>query len=303
MRSVMIMIALILAACGGPATSETSSSAAGDAVEVTTPSFTLQPGEEALKCYYTSLPRDEAMSITRLDTTMSSGSHHMIVFFTAAPNQPDGTLEDCVVLPSGAVAGKEIPLPLYLTQKPADSLSMPPGVAMQLEARQSLVIEMHYVNATSDPIDASSTLRATLTHEDVQRADLFATYNKQIAVPPHGTETVSGHCAVPSDAHFFRMTTHTHRHMTSATIDRYHDGQVGEELVRSTDWENPTVRDWSAPYFTLTAGEELYYACSYSNDSDSVVHDGQSARTDEMCMAIGYFFPSPVPAVCLNSTP
>jgi hypothetical protein len=31
------------------------------------------------------------------------------------------------------------------------------------------------------------------------------------------------------------------------------------------------------------------------------VTEGQSAATDEMCMAVGYFFPATAPKFCINS--
>lgn len=300
----VVVLSIVLISCGAPApTDSTGSAHAAEAgsLTLTTPSFTLAPGGEALKCYFTSLPSNQAVSITRIDSAMGKGGHHALLFLSSIPNQPDGTLRDCDIQLGGGVTPNAVPIPFLLTQHESDSFVMPSGVAMDLEARQPLMIEMHYLNTTTAPIDASVTITATLTDEKLERAGLFASYNKKIAVPPHGTQTVDGHCVPPAGARFFRMTTHAHRLMTSAGVDRWKNGQVGEELVHSEDWENPTVRDFAAPYLTFAPGEELYYTCSYRNPGDAVVYEGQSVVTSEMCMAVGYYFPSAGAAVCYDS--
>ena len=38
--------------------------------------------------------------------------------------------------------------------------------------------------------------------------------------------------------------------------------------------------------------DRLSYRCDYANDTDAPIEDGESAATNEMCMAIGYYLPS-----------
>jgi hypothetical protein len=71
-------------------------------------------------------------------------------------------------------------------------------------------------------------------------------------------------------------------------------------LVESTDWQHPEVASWvEAPYHRFAGN--LDYHCEYFNDSDETVRTGDSADTDEMCMAIGYFFGGDGPIGCINS--
>ncbi len=64
-------------------------------------------------------------------------------------------------------------------------------------------------------------------------------------------------------------------------------------VFESTDWEHPGAMSWNgAPFFSF-ASNKLTYHCDYLNPTNSVIMDGPSAATNEMCMAIGYFFPSP----------
>ena len=42
----------------------------------------------------------------------------------------------------------------------------------------------------------------------------------------------------------------------------------------------------------LIASDSFSYSCSYVNNDNFVVNVGDTAATNEMCMAIGYYFPA-----------
>ena len=52
------------------------------------------------------------------------------------------------------------------------------------------------------------------------------------------------------------------------------------------------------PFVTFQPGEKIHYACDYQNDLDQVVTTGSSAQTNEMCMAIMYYFPASAGGSC-----
>ena len=119
----------------------------------------------------------------------------------------------------------------------------------------------------------------------------LVSFNTGINIPPQGTQTVSGTCTIPAGAKFFLMSTHTHKFATLAQVRK--SSATGQELVRTEDWEHPSVGQWSAPNFlTFAATERLYYSCTYQNPTNAAVRVGTSAATNEMCMAIGYYFPA-----------
>ena len=47
-----------------------------------------------------------------------------------------------------------------------------------------------------------------------------------------------------------------------------------------------------APFFNFPSGQGLFYSCSYQNDTATSIRVGQSAITNEMCMAVTYYFPA-----------
>jgi hypothetical protein len=122
--------------------------------------------------------------------------------------------------------------------------------------------------------------------------------------PANPTEgSVEGTCDVPLEAggkpaKFYTLSTHSHRQSVHTYIKN------GADMVfESTNWDSPGAATWStSPFFSFTSGS-LTYQCDYLNPTSTTIETGDSAETQEMCMAIGYYFPATGPGhFCLNST-
>lgn len=278
------------------------SMAGGPSIHLTSPSFTLMPGDEVFKCWYTSIDSSVDLAAVRMHSTMTPGSHHFIVYTTQTPLRPDGTFEDCGNNQVGSL--QNTPIWLYATQDPEHEMVMPDGTALPLKAKQPLYFNMHYLNATQSAITVQVTLDIdSTTSTNYQRVGAYITYNTQISIPPGGTQTVSGDCDVPSTAQFFTMSTHSHKRTVEAFAAKNVNGSVGDILVDTKDWEHATITNWASPTFlSFASGEKLHYQCSYMNDTTQTITVGESAEKNEMCMAVGYYFPATGDTLCLNST-
>lgn len=267
------------------------------AFKVTSTDITLQPGEEVTKCFYFHTPNTENVKVTKWVSDLTPGSHHMIFFSNLGGNQPpDGTIDDC------QDAGT--PLPLFGTQIEHEELAFPTDdagvqLAQIVTPNTAGYFQMHYLNATDAELTAHVELSAfpLPEGETFTRTDLFGTYNADIEIPPNATDvTVSATCGVV-DGKFWHLTTHSHKQ--SATT-RILDGAT--ELLTSDDWEHPAVAEFAAPDFHQFTGGTLTWECTYNNtgsNAANTVVDGQSAETNEMCMAIGYYFPAVGPRGCI----
>ncbi|HJZ85105.1 MAG TPA: hypothetical protein VKN99_08050 [Polyangia bacterium] len=268
-------------------------------IQLASPAFTLNPGDEVFKCWFTSIASDTDIAAVKFSSEMTPGSHHFIVFTTAQAQRPDGTFEDCQGV--GGTGINDTPVWLYAAQDPHNELNMPAGVAMPLKAHQPLIFNMHYLNTTQSPMTVQVWVNLDYATGGYQKAGAFVTFNTMISIPPGGTQTVGGNCSVPAGIKFFTMSTHSHKRTTDAMAARYLNGQVGEVLVNTTDWEHATVSKWGDPYLTLAPGEQIHYECSYRNTTTQTITVGESANTNEMCMAVGYYFPATANSFCLNS--
>lgn len=273
------------------------------AFEVTSTPFTLQPGEETTKCFYFTTPNTENVAVQRWVSDMTPGSHHMIMFRTIQGQQPpDGTIDESC----GGAA-----VPVYGTQIPHEEMQFPKNdgngrpIAQLVTPRSPHFFQMHYFNSTDAPLTTQVSIKAYSLPADVvenlayTRTDLFATYNADIRIPPGATNhKVTATCDVVNGK-FFSLSTHAHKQAISTRI-----AEGGNEVFISNDWEHPGTATFAAPTFYEFTSGKLTWECTYNNtgsNANRTITDGDSAKTDEMCMATGYFFPAAAPAGCFFS--
>jgi hypothetical protein len=262
---------------------------------ITSGVVTLAPGEEATHCYYFHTPNTATVAVNRWVSTMSPGSHHMIYFSNLGTQPPDGTFDDCEV--------DAIPLPVYGTQIPMEEVDFPDDdgdgvpLAQVVSPNTAGFFQMHYLNGSDTELEATVTLEAYALPDgsDYTQTDLFATYNNDIAIPPNAMNHIeSATCDVVAGK-FWSMSSHSHKQSMTTTIK---DG--AETVFSSTDWEHPGTTRFDPAMYEFQSGT-LTWECSYDNvgdNRDRTVTAGQSARTDEMCMATGYYYPASGPRGC-----
>lgn len=264
---------------------------------ITSTPLELTPGEEVTYCYYDTVPVDRDVGIKRWSSTMTPGSHHLIVFALGESSHPDGELTtDCDL--GGQASGFGVWT--YSAGLPEYASEMPEGVGIQLKAGQKVAIQMHYFNASTEPLTANVEVTGEYYADGVAYtpASAFITFAGDIDVPAGvGSEGAVTHtCDVPAGSKFFTMSTHAHRR---ATYTRVRDLGDDEMVFESDDWEHPGVMEWKTePFFEFDG--KLEYHCAYVNDREQPTTTGDSAPDDEMCMAVGYFFPADGPVLCYN---
>lgn len=306
MRKLASVAALALAACtDGYETAEPEMTIDPNAPltlpvhghQITTPTVTIAPGEEKFFCYATSLPSSAPVGVKSWSSKMTKGSHHMIVFASDEPYAPDGTVKECPGLSVLAGPSGKPPIWAYGSQEPVGQLASPPGVGVVLGAAQHLIVNLHYLNASAEPLAAHATINVE-TYGDGEAyvpASAIATYSTTINVPPKGTQTVEGSCAVPPGSKLFAVTTHSHRYTKRAVV------LDGDEVLADTkDWEHPAVARYGAPFRELKTNK-LTYRCDYANPTEGRITTGESAEKNEMCMGIAYLFPASKAGFCVNS--
>jgi hypothetical protein len=283
-----------------------------DANNVNAAHMIVQPNQEIFLCYYITLPNKTELDVGQFQSWMSPGSsHHFIVYeekggsvLNATP-QPSGSIQSC-----GVASGNWV----YATSTPGAIVSstMPAGVGLPFAAGEQIVLNMHFINTGSTALYPKVKLNI-LTAKNVQyKAGALVSFNTSINVPAAtpsgpGKQTVNGTCTVTAGSKIFSMSTHTHKHATAALVN-FVSGGVSQEIVHTgitatypaeqrngtgTDWEHPGVSLWKGPDFlTANSGDSFTYSCSYENTASSAVTVGETAASNEMCMAVGYYYPA-----------
>jgi Copper type II ascorbate-dependent monooxygenase, C-terminal domain len=292
-----------------------------DANDPNAKNLIVNPGQEIFLCYHVTLPNADQVDIGGFQSWMSPGSsHHFIVYqlggngaaggfpggFGGNP-QPSGTISSC-----GFAGGTWV----YATSTPGTvvGMNLPDNVGLPMAASQSIVLNMHFINAGADVLYPKVKLNILLATNVQYHSSPMISFNPSINVPPAaadgtpGTQTVRGTCTVPTGSQFYSMSTHTHKHATAAVIQYVSADGTAQEIVHTgaassyppmqapntgADWEHPGVSAWNAPNFlTVQMGDSFSYSCTYENKGAAPVTVGETAASNEMCMAVGYFFPA-----------
>lgn len=290
---------LLMAACGTSTPSGTDSKA----FSVQSEDVMILPGQEVTYCYYFHTPNTTPIAVDRWVSDMTSGSHHMI-FFTGGPDHADGIdmNNDCGLNLSNGVAGLQSWV--FASQSehaeqdlPADDGTGKP-LAQVIQPNTQGAFQMHYLNAGPTPLTAHVGLEAYALPDKVEYTPTapYVTYNFDITIQPHalGT-TASASCPAPPGK-IWQMTTHAHKQAIDTQVK---DGT--RVMFESTDWQHPERALWdTAPFYTSQSGN-VSWTCTYNNtgdNADKVVSQGPSAAINEMCMAVGYFFPATTTKMC-----
>ena len=304
-RFVLASVAVIAAAWSMRAN-------AGDAIfehgfdpgfRIQTPEIVTPPGEGGTWCYFFRAPDTGAMGIRKWTSSMDAPMHHLIVYATyddewmPLERRPAGTLvKGCVEHEDGYGAW------LYAAHAPRERLVLPADdgggipLGMEIMPGQPLLLQMYVSNPTEAPVTTTATLQAEALSGAYTRTATYQTTNISIAIPPGvAAHTVTQTCAVPPGVRFWRLSTRTHRYAIESRIE-----DAGLPLVVTTDWNQPEVATFAPPDFHPFSPAGLTYSCTYANPTGSPIHFGESDETDEVCIAIGHFFPATRPSLCVN---
>jgi hypothetical protein len=174
---------------------------------------------------------------------------------------------------------------------------------MDVKAGQPGFLQLHYYNAGTETLHVHAVINAE-AHEanvDATKTYAYVTFNGNINIPkgamwPQQGTSFSYDCDIPKTSKVWLMSTHAHKQAIHTEV------RNGTEVVfESDDWEHPGAKAWmSNPFYTFSTGK-LTYECHYNNPTDRVIKTGDSAATDEMCMASGYIFPATKTTICYNN--
>jgi len=266
--------------------------------------ITIAPGTEREVCQLVTLPNRRALDVNELRVTMPSGpdytSHHFAMFLYQS--------EDVSGVPPGPVdavgclgVGDQVVSPiLAFVQRVDQRIRFPAGVGVKLRPHQRLLLNAHYINASTEPvtIDVAANFRAArrrLRHH----ARSFQLGTLDIGVPAGRTGSASASWLAPFPMNVVWLSTHSHKHTESVDVDVIRAGTVGPEELKTVSYGEPTVNLYPTP-LRLEPGDGFHWTCNYRNDTNRFLSFGVTSE-DEMCFTVGFFYPdddaAPLPIV------
>jgi hypothetical protein len=310
MRAIAVVASLAaFAACAsdsgddGMGSGSGSGSGSGETFSITTPDVTIAAGQEITYCYYTTTSNADLLTIKRWQSDWTAGSHHVILYFTPELGMPAGTMDPN---PCGFGSGSisNIPSWIYSAQTSPSDMTLPADdgtgkpLGMDVPANQPAMLEVHYNNVGDDAVVAHATVTAEAYEAGIEATKTYAyvTYMGDFEIPGETGATgytLSQDCAVPTGSKFWLMSTHAHKHAIHTEV---RDGD--SVLFESDNWEHPGAQMMTDPFYSFSG--QLTDECTWENHTGTPVFEGSSAKTNEMCMASGYYFPATKAKICYN---
>ncbi len=265
----------------------------------------VDPGVEATLCVRKRLPTDRPIKVGQFINQLGPASHHMIVYRLA---EGEETTEPEECLPFVDVLDPTKGAPLAVTQKTEETISLPPGVGVSLQAGQLVRLELHFINATDHPqeLSASSTFVEIPEAEFEQEADFLFIGNPDIEIGPGETFTL-GPSYLPMPANLaginiFAVTGHEHQWGTDVQASLAtgpDDPGTAIYAPENFQWSEPETV-YHDPAVTMPDGGGFRFTCSWHNGTEQTVRFGESVN-DEMCFFWAYYYPSQGAKICFHT--
>ena len=252
----------------------------------------VEPASEVQLCKYIQTPTDrgDVLAVDRIEHSYSEGSHHFLVYQTTLSEFPDGGDQ---LVPCDESAWMTVVRGVaYAAQSPEGEVEMPEGVSQRFTAGEVLLLQTHYLNASSDSLSArvDFDLRLTTVEKAPTEAGVLFFFNPIIHVPPNGSATAELSCPIPEDANLIFAASHMHKQ--GARFEAFLDQDADQnKLYETTEWAEPLPVEFEGAAGRVGAGSNIRYKCSFENSGSTTITAGASAATDEMCMFIGLYYP------------
>lgn len=263
----------------------------------------IEAGTESEKCLFVKAPAADLL-VQRDEVRFTPGSHHFLLYETSYSEIPtaknDGTKVDTSAVfdcSDGATNGWSVTKLVGGSQN-ADGgsiLKFPENVAMRVHGDAVLLMNAHYVNASSEDLEPEVRINLyTIPESQVEHeGDIIFYYNPFIAVLAGSESRARMRCSINEDITLTNFQSHMHRRGVGyeATIE-------GQDTFYTNDlWEGVPVLDLGDGK-QIAKGSVLDYHCDYKNPTAADVFQGPRS-TDEMCMAIGSYYPAdPITSGC-----
>lgn len=283
--------------------------------------FDIGPGEEHQNCYFFEVPYDEPMCVSRVQVAQNMGTHHMNIF---RPDQ--GTIHDLDGEPGTTVYGgndranpcwrstnwADWPLVINSQQSdPDDPLfdwTLPEGVVLRFEPRERLMLQSHYVNATTQAGDRGLVLvnfERVSCDDTVELGTMFATNQSINICPNNPSPEFDSSCGngFSEDVTIVAANSHYHsrgRHFTIELYDPVAD-LYGNPFYENVSWDEPLMaRDLNVH---VPAGQRIGWHCAYeyqppqdpfncSSLAEGCCYAfGPVVETSEHCNIFVYYYP------------
>jgi hypothetical protein len=277
--------------------------------------FTVPAGAEVYMCQVFANPFSSEADLVWMQGVMSKGSHHFFLFSI----DPLSTLVGgySTSLSPCPKAGFEFhPFP-FLSQQPVWTVQYPPApdgslMGYPLQPSNFLMINVHYLNPGSAPIQATASIALKSAKPGVVKTHVGSLFLSQgnLSIPPSATRsnpTIStsvwngNPLAASPDGSYSIFASWSHMHKWGLELWASSNDQT---FYSETNWSepglfwhlpgysNPTTAMGNATPVAMTAAQAISWSCKDYNDTGAPLAFGESALTNVMCIYVASYYPA-----------
>jgi hypothetical protein len=291
---------------------------AGEGFQLRVPEFEVPQGAEIQGCYFYEVPGNpgDEWYIDRYEMAQADGSHHMNIFRVKTIRNLIAAPGESVVSMNGvgpcfdSANWADWPMVANTQDKSITDWKLPPDVGARFAAGELLMLQTHWVNATTQKTPEKAAVSANFWRAvkppTQELGTLFAT-NQNISICPGDVDRFfTKTCKFPSQGvNVIAANGHFHsrgRRFEMFPVDP--QGAVGERFYDSTSWDDPDMkRDFSVP---LPPNGGVQWKCTFAfpegacgDPSKNCCYSfGGVVETQEHCNAFVYYYPKTVDVNC-----
>lgn len=264
--------------------------------------YVIEAGEEKQMCLIQTYDGPD-VGIHGLNTYQTGQGHHVaFLATTVSPEEfPDGEPFDCTKEEDFDMT---LLTPLFLgTAVGLDGINevtLPDGMAAMMRSGTRIVVQSHYVNATTDKILVRDGFNVDLmpaSEVEVWAAPFFnATLGFEV---PTGDElSVQFDCTFGQDVNLLYLYGHMHDWGARFHVDLTRVGESTERIYEVEEWrpdyrDHAPLNDYGKDAFFVGADDVVTTSCTWANDTDSALGFPQ-----EMCLSLGMLYPAKETIAC-----
>lgn len=265
-------------------------SCAGSEAEFITLTHTLrwhqEPGSEIQQCHVFKLDNADPIEVDRILVQFPAGSHHVHIYKSDTPE--DDSVSDCWQ----GIDWTRWHLVIGAQTMPLD-WQLPKGLTVPLAPHQQLLVQVHWLNTTTAPIDGEIELGfETVEHSDAHVGVVFG-INKQTAMQPHEHKVIQQWCPMPQGSKLLAMMGHFHALGQRYVVDTRPEGAASGSVIYQALGEQTfefKMFDTPAP---VPDGDGLQFECDYFNSTEIPITWGADTKRSEHCNMSAYYYPAP----------
>jgi hypothetical protein len=255
----------------------------------------IAPGADITWCSYIKSPFDTEVDVLNSRGYQSHSGHHALLMDVPGSESRLGVSHECNdddMTNARFLAGGS---------DGAAKFKIPEGIAFRLPKSSVLMVQSHWINTGSTPVDGQSVFNIATAKPSAARqpAQLFATYTAKVSLPPKAKTHVVTECTFPKDLDFFALGGHAHEWGSHIKITHKHGDEA--KTLYDMDWEPAFQSDPPLNYYETKAplriakGDTLRLECDYGNTTGEEIHFPR-----EMCVLEGFYFPGSVDIQCAD---